>query len=188
MNPFQYPEDPRDYEFQMMQQAWEQERDEQPQDFTQEPVAEPIVEPVNNKHDSKLQELIAAYPNMRFLTKNPDTVISLDEWYDIMEQERSGLGVWGTNPDDTFLPSNFKYSVQQVYVKLISYYHYNGNTKQRAFFSIPLGLGGAACVHSGAVTKGLKTGWNQVSFTTMGTEMVHGRKVNKVSSLKSDSF
>jgi len=178
MNPFQYPEEPRDFmtreEFMAMHKP--------------EPVTsgtyEPVVEPVNNK----LQELIGAYPNMRFLTKNPDTVINLDEWFSIMQQERSDLGIWGTNADDTFLPSNFKYSFQQVYVKHISYYHYNGIKKQRAFFSIPLGLGGAACVHSGAVTQGLKTGWNRVSFTTMGTEMVHDRKVNKVSALKIDSF
>ncbi len=146
-------------------------------------------EPAKSKlgEQSKLDELIDAYPSMKFLTKNPDPDL-VDEWYTVLEDERSELGGWGCNSDNTFLPFNTRYSLQKVYVKRISFYHYNGVKKQRAFFSVPQGLDGMACVHSGAVTQGLTVGWNCVSFSVIGTTEVLGRKVNKVSGLKLETF
>lgn len=150
-------------------------------------VAEPVVEPVNNKppEQSKLKELIDAYPSMRFLIKNPDPEL-VNEWYTILQEERSGLGSWGQQ-ETTILPANTKYSFQKVYVKHISYYQYNGIKKQRVFFTVASG-DNPVCVHSGAVTEGLTTGWHQVSFTTNGVDKVNNLDLNKVSALKLTSF
>jgi hypothetical protein len=146
-----------------------------------EPKPEPKPEPV----DSNLKKLIAAYPNMKFLNKNPDPEL-VSEWYTILQKERSALGSWGQQ-ETTVLPVNTKYSFQRVYVKHISYYEYSGIKKQRAFFTLASG-DNPLCVHSGAITEGLTTGWHQVTFTTSGVDKVHNLNLNKVSALKLTSF
>lgn len=144
-------------------------------------VAEPVVEPVNNK----LKELIKSYPSMKFLNKNPEPEL-VNNWYTVLEDERSALGSWGEQ-ETTVLPVNTKYSFQRVYVKHISYYEYSGIKKQRAFFTLASG-DNPLCVHSGAITEGLTTGWHQVTFTTSGVDKVHNLNLNKVSALKLTSF
>lgn len=148
---------------------------------TQEPEPKPVVISASYKQ----QELIEAYPGMKFLTKNPDPQL-VDEWYTILQDERSKLGNWGGG-ETTILPARTKYSLQRIYVKLISYYKHSGVPKQRVFFTVASG-DNPVCYHSGSVTKGLTKGWNQVSFTTSGVDKVLSLHLNKVSALKSDSF
>ena len=179
MNEF---DNPADYEFHMMQQAWEQEREQQLKAFMQAPVVEEVQQ---EPTDTKLQELIAAYPGMRFLKKSTEA-IDVDEWHSVMVAEKEAF--WTDLEDNQFLPANTKYSLGQVYVRHISYYHYNGIMKQRAFFSVPRGQETIACVHSGKVTHGLSIGWNPVEFSVTGKEQMHGVELNKVSGLKIDRF
>ena len=177
-------DNPLDYEFHMMQQAWEQEREQQVDAFIQAPV-EQAQEFAQEPTDTKLDDLIAAYPSMRFLTKSTEA-IDLEEWYSVMVDEKAAL--WKDLEDNHFLPANYKYSFGKVYVRHISFYHYNGIKKQRAFFSVPRGIDTIACVHSGKVTESLKLGWNPVEFSVTGTEKMHGMKLNKVSNLQIDYF
>lgn len=176
-------ENPADYQLRMMQREWEQEReqqietimrapDKQPQAFTQEP-------------NTKLDELISAYPSMRFLKKSTEA-IDVDEWYSVMLAEKEAL--WKSLEDNHFLPAHTKHSLGKVYVRHISYYHFNGIKKQRAFFSVPRGQDTIACFHSGKVTEGLKMAWNPVEFSVTGKEQMHGVTLNKVSNLQIDYF